>query len=50
MARVSKAADESRCETSRLAKRVTHCATSGEDCITQPLASSASWKPRFSSM
>src|SRR5487761_1331118 len=49
MASVSRAAELNRCETSRLANLATHDATSGEHCMTQPLANSENWKPRRSS-
>src|SRR5664280_278312 len=48
IASVSSAAELSRCETSRLANLATQGATSGDDCRTQPLASSANWNPRRS--
>src|ERR1017187_7760378 len=50
IARVSSAAELKRCEMSRLANLATHSATSGEDCIIQPLASSMTWNPRRSLM
>src|ERR1017187_6599425 len=50
IARVSSAAELKRCEMSRLANLATHSATSGDDCMIQPLANSMTWNPRRSLM